>query len=152
MSGLEERLRALEDRACILDLIAGYGPLADSGNGAGIGALWAEGGSYSFEMAGETTTLRGAEIGGLVELESHRELMAAGCAHFLSAPSVRIDGDTATAVNHSVVLVHRDGIWVAERVSANHWTLTRTDDGWRVANRTNALLTGDESARDLLAR
>lgn len=147
MSDLERRVRALEDRALILELIASYGPYADSGNGEAIGALWANGGTYAFDA----TTLQHADIAGLVEFESHRELMAAGCAHVLSAPTVNVEGDTASAVNHSIVLARRGEIWVAVRVSANHWTLVRTEAGWRVADRVNRLLSGGESARELLA-
>lgn len=143
---MEERLQALEDRACITELLASYGPLADAGNGAGIGDLWDSAGTYTFD----STTLERSQVGALVELESHRELMRAGCAHFLGSPTIRIEADTATAVNHSVVLVHRDGVWVAERVSANRWELVRTDTGWKVANRTNRLLNGAEKARALL--
>ncbi|MGW9404230.1 nuclear transport factor 2 family protein [Arthrobacter sp. NPDC055585] len=143
---MEERLQALEDRASITELLASYGPLADAGNGAGIGELWDSAGTYTFD----STTLERSEVGGLVELESHRQLMQAGCAHVLGSPTIRIEGDGATAVNHSVVLVHRDGVWVAERVSANRWELVRTESGWKVANRTNRLLTGVEEARALL--
>ena len=143
---MEERLLALEDRACITELLASYGPLADAGNGAGIGELWDSAGTYTFD----STTLERSQVGALVELDSHRELMRAGCAHFLSSPTIRIEADTATAVNHSVVLVHRDGVWAAERVSANRWELVRTGTGWKVANRTNRLLNGAEEARALL--
>ena len=146
MNSLEERLLALEDRAAITELLASYGPLADTGNGAGIRELWDSAGTYTFD----STTLERPAVAGLVELESHREFMRAGCAHFLGSPTVRIEGDSATAVNHSVVLVHRDGVWIAERVSANRWELVRTANGWKVANRTNRLLTGAEEARALL--
>jgi len=40
MPTLEERLQALEDREAIRALIARYGPLADSGDAAGVAALW----------------------------------------------------------------------------------------------------------------
>lgn len=146
MIELEQRLRALEDRAEVLELIARYGPLADAGDGDALAELWADGGRYSFD----TTSLERSELAGLVELASHRELMAAGCAHVLSAPTLRFDGDTAAAVNHSVVLARRGDNWAAVRVSANHWRLVRTERGWRVAERTNRLLSGGESARELL--
>lgn len=145
MNSIEERLRGLEDRAEIVDLIASYGPYADSGNGTAIAALWAPEGTYSFD----TTTLQHAELAGLVDLGSHRDYMEAGCAHVLTAPSVRIDGDTAVAKNHSLVFVRRAEPWTAERVSSNRWFLVRTAGGWRVSKRENRLLTGNESAREL---
>lgn len=147
MKSIEERLSALEDRAEIVDLIASYGPYADSGNGAAIEALWIPEGTYSFD----DTTLQHAELAGLVDLGTHRDYMEAGCAHVLTAPSVRIDGDTAVATNHSLVFVRRAEPWTAERVSSNRWFLVRTGVGWRVSKRENRLLTGSESARDLFA-
>ena len=146
MKSLEERLQALEDRASIAEILASYGPLADTADGAGISELWDGAGTYTFD----STTLERSEIGALVELDSHREFIRAGCAHFLGSPTIRIAGDSATAVSHSVVLVHRDGVWIAERVSANRWELVRTENGWKVANRTNRLLAGAEEARALL--
>ncbi len=145
MKSIEERLLALEDRAAIVDLIASYGPSADSGNGMAIEAMWTVEGTYTFD----TTTLAQPELAGLVDLQTHRDYMAAGCAHVLTAPSVIIDGDTAVAMNHSLVFVRRSEPWVAERVSANRWSLVRTEAGWRVAKRENGLLTGNESARGL---
>lgn len=147
MKSIEERLRALEDRVEIADLIASYGPYADSGNGAAIEALWAPEGTYCFD----DTTLEHAELAGLVDFETHRDYMAAGCAHVLTAPSVRIEGDTAVATNHSLVFVRRSEPWTAERVSSNRWFLVRTEAGWRVAKRENRLLAGSESARELFA-
>ncbi len=91
MKSIEERLQALEDRAEILDLIASYGPFADSGNGQAIERLWAEGGTYSFD----TTTLQYEDLAGLVEFDTHKDFMAAGCAHVGTAPSLRIDGDAS---------------------------------------------------------
>lgn len=147
MKNIEERLQALEDRAEILDLIASYGPFADSGNGQAIERLWAEGGTYSFD----TTTLQYEDLAGLVEFDTHKDFMAAGCAHVGTAPSLRIDGDTAVATNHSLVFARRGEPWTAERVSANRWELTRTAEGWKVSKRENRLLTGSEWARQLFS-
>ncbi|HEY6790756.1 MAG TPA: nuclear transport factor 2 family protein, partial [Trebonia sp.] len=43
---LRERLRAIEDRAAITQLIAAYGPAVDSGDAAAAAALWADDGRY----------------------------------------------------------------------------------------------------------
>ncbi len=130
----------------IIDLIARYGPAADAGDAAALTALWADGGDYSFD----TTVLTHSELPGLVDLDSHRTLMAAGCAHVLSTPQVDVQGDRAVAVNHSIVLAHEGDRWDAVRVSANRWELVRTPEGWRVNHRTNRLLNGSEQARALL--
>lgn len=144
---LADRVRALEDRAAINDLIARYGPAADAGDGDAVGALWAEDGEYW--IGGSVLT--GSEIAGLVEFDTHREYLSRGCAHVLSAPLITVEGDRAEAINHSVVLVRSDARWDAERVSANRWEFVRTGEGWRVVRRENHLLDGSEDARSLLA-
>lgn len=145
---LERRLRALEDRAEIAELIAGYGPAVDSGEGDAVAALWTDDGTYQFDE----TVLDADGIRGLVEYDTHVEYMRRGCAHVLSAPRIEIDGDTAVAVTHSVVMLHDGERWVGERVSANRWELVRTDAGWRAQRRQNRLLDGATAAQDLLRR
>ena len=148
MSDLEQRVRALEDRLAIIDLVSRYGPAADSGDGDALAALWAPGGSYRFD----DTVLERDDLPGLVDIDTHRAFMAAGCAHVLSAPRIDLaaDGERAVAVNHSIVLEHDGGTWHPARVSANRWELVRTADGWRVARREVRLLDGAAAARDLL--
>ncbi|WP_262001640.1 MULTISPECIES: nuclear transport factor 2 family protein [Microbacterium] len=145
---LERRLQVLEDRAEIADLIARYGPAADSGDADAVAALWAPGGTYQFD----DTVLGADDIRSLVSIPTHVEYMRRGCAHIVSAPRIEIDGDDAVAVTHSVVMLREGERWIGERVSANRWELRRTADGWRVQRRRNRLLDGDGAARELLAR
>lgn len=142
---LEARLRALEDRAAIQDLIAGYGPAVDSADEHAVSAMWADGGTYQID----DDVLRMPGVGALVRSAPHRGYLARGCAHFLSSPRIDLDGDTAVALNHSCLLAGsaETGEWVAARVSANRWDLVRTPEGWRVLSRVARLLDGDEAAR-----
>ena len=142
------RIRALEDREAIRDLIARYGPLADAGDCAGAAALWTVDGSYD---VGGFSIYRGRQqIAALLEGEHHQALIAGGAAHLLGAPVIDLDGDRASARNHSVVFRRAGDGWEAHRVSANGWTLVRTPEGWRVQNRVNRLLDGDARARALI--
>ncbi len=144
-----KRLRELEDREAIRELIASYGPLADAGDGDAIAALWTEDGSYG---VGGMGTVRGRPaIAGLMDSPTHRELMADGCAHVLGPVSIDLEGDRATARGHSVVLRHTAGEFAVFRVSANRWDLVRTSQGWLVNHRENALLDGSAAARALLS-
>lgn len=150
MSDFEElaaRLRAIEDRVEIAELIARYGPIVDAGAGELLTELWTPEGRYT---VGDEFLLVGDKVAELTELPSHVSYLERGCAHVLTTPTVRVSGDHARAANHSVVLVREGAAWVADRVSANAWHFERTSAGWRVALRQNKLLDGSVAARDLL--
>lgn len=149
LARMEARLGELEDREAIRNLIAGYGPRADSGDAAGVAALWCEDGAY--EVGGFGTSQGHAAIAGLIDGPTHRQLMQDGCAHLLGPVHIHIDDDRATVVGHSCVLRHHDGGFETYRVLANRWELAKQPDGtWRVTLRTNRLLDGDATAQALL--
>lgn len=132
-----------DDVVAVTQVIAAYGPAVDCGNGDAAAALFTEDGWY--DVAGRRYEGRAA-IAAMVQGRAHQGLLAQGVAHVMGLPHVRVDGDRAVAVNHSVVL--RAGeVW---RTAANRWELVRTADGWQVASRTNRLLDGSQEARDLL--
>lgn len=150
MDRLAARLRVLEDREAIRDLIARYGPLADAGEAQALAALWAPDGVY--EVVGFARATGHAQIAALIDGPMHRALMADGCAHALGPVAVDFGAeDRATARGHSVVLRHTGAGFEVYRVAANRWTLARGDEGWRVLHRANALLDGAAAARALLA-
>lgn len=144
------RLQALEDREAIRDLIARYGPLADTGAAERLAELWTEDGRYA--VGGMTEAKGRAAIAALIDGAVHQGLMADGCAHALGPVTIDLDGVRATARGYSIVFRRTgDHRFEAYRVSANRWHLARTPDGWRVTSRENALLDGAEAARVLLA-
>ena len=146
--GNEARLQRLEDHTAVQNLIVRYGPLADSGDAVGVAALWTEDGVYVVGGYGEAVGR--AAIADLIRSPTHRELMQAGCAHVMSAPTIEIGGDTAIAVNYSMVMRHHGDAFEAWRVSANRWALVRTDSGWLVSQRDNHPCDGSAAARALL--
>ena len=146
---IAERLRLLEDREAIRNLLAHYGPLADAGNAEAVAALWSEDGIYAVGGMGEA---RGRPaIAALISGPVHQSLLADGCAHVLTSPAIDLDGDNAVARCHSVVFRHEEGEWTPVRVAANRWELRRGADGWQVVRRDNALLDGSAAARALLS-
>lgn len=152
LARLEARLQALQDHVAVCQVIARYGPQADTADtydrGLKVGALWAADGVY--ELA-EGWAGQGPDgIAGLLDNDVHRALVRDGAAHIPSAPHVTLRGDQATAINYSRVYKHVDGAFVVWRVSVNHWTLTRTDGGWKVQRRVNRLLNGSDEARAVL--
>ena len=149
LAELRARLRELEDRAAIAQLVAEYGPAVDSGDADAAAALWTEDGSYETDPV---PLIGSRAIAEMVDGPLHQSIIGGGAGHFLGPVTVTITGDTAVAVGYSLLVRHRaeDGTFYVYRCSANRWELIRTDSGWKVAARRNALLDGRASARDLL--
>ena len=142
------RLQALEDRAEIANLIAAYGPLADTGDGEALAQLWVEDGVY--DIGGFGLVQGHAALAAMMESEVHRGLMEQGCAHMLSPHRIELSGDSAVAVGYSTVMRKVGEVYEAWRVSANRWFLVRTEAGWRVKLRENTPLDGTHEARSIL--
>lgn len=145
---LEVRVRAVEDRLAIFQLLATYGPGVDSMTGAAVAALWTEDGTY--DAGGVEPFVGATAVGRVVDLDLHRDFVRNGCAHVMSLPHLVVDGDTAVATGYSTVFVKRGDRWVGERVSANRWEFVRTAVGWRVNRRVNRPLDGGSPPRELL--
>ena len=148
MDDMQTRLNALEDRAQIANLIAAYGPLADTGEGEALAQLWVEDGEY--DIGGFGLIKGHAALAAMMDSPVHRGLMEQGCAHILSPHRIELSGDSAIAVGYSTVMRRTGETYEAWRVSANRWWLVRTTDGWRVKRRENTPLDGTAEARSLL--
>jgi hypothetical protein len=152
LAALEARLRAVEDRQALSQLVASYGPAVDSGSADSAAALWCEDGVFDvvpyFELVGHDG------ITGMVNGEGHQSLIHNGCGHVLTAPKLIVEGDTARGWNYAFNIRwdgEGDRFWIA-RLSANEWEFRRDPNAWRVVRRTNINLDGDQRPRDLLAR
>ena len=144
---LHVRLQRLEDEREIARLIASYGPSVDSGNADSAASLWAENGTYDVE--GWRMNSRD-DVHGMVSSQSHQDLVANGCCHFLGPCVVTVTGDTAVALCESLVLLRRGDEYVVWRATANHFELSRQGGGWKIVARTSRLLNGNPKAHGLL--
>ena len=88
-AALERRIALLEDQVAIYQLMAAYGPAADSGSTDRATSLWAEDGIY--DLHSRVMTGRG-EIAQELEGEWHQGLIAQGSGHIVSMPHVVVDG------------------------------------------------------------
>lgn len=144
---LERTVRQLEDHISIYQVMAAYGPAADSGSGDVMEEIFEPEARYETGIS----VLEGAPaIREMIEtLPLHRALLERGVAHMVTMPVVEVDGDRAVAFCHGQV-VRRDGdrfeVW---RTSSNRWELERSNGRWRVLRRVNRLLDGTEEPRDL---
>jgi hypothetical protein len=146
-AALERRLQGLEDRMAIYQLIATYGPVADSGSGDVVAKMWTRDGSYD---SGVGIFQGAAAVGDMLSQgELHRTLMAGGCAHLTTLPMLRVEGDRAIAVCHGQLLRRKGDGFEIWRATAVKWTLARSAAGWRVEKRENRLLDGSRPAQEL---
>ena len=154
LSALRARMRQLEDHRDLTQLVAQYGPSVDSGTADETASIWTPDGEFAVVGGEHTFTMRGHyDIKAMVDGPGHRGLIDNGCAHVLTVPHVRIDGDEATGRSYALNIrwdPATDRFWVA-RVSANRWHWARTADGWKVVERINSNLDGAEASRALLA-
>src|ERR1700674_3854831 len=161
-SPLEQRIRLIEDRLEIYNLIASHPPSADTGARDYTESVWTEDGVFDRGDEFAKPTGRAAIAGGSSSPEHHRAIEQ-GIAHFAGLPCVRVDGDTAFAISYLQILVpDRVGPvfevpnhgatrgFHVHRVSANRWDFVRTAEGWRIKRRRLRPLDGSEAAREIL--
>jgi hypothetical protein len=154
LAALEARLRKAEDHLEILNLLNTYGPLVDSATAEPAGKLWVEGGGYNFTVPdGGTKRLEAPdEIAAMYGWPGHLDLVNTGCAHMTATPKITVDGDEAQAVGYSFVVLREDERWFLWRAAVNHWTLRRTDAGWRIVERFNRALNGSPESHETMRK
>jgi SnoaL-like domain len=150
LDALEARLRVAEDRLAILDLLVSYGPLVDSKTSEPAADLWVEGGGYNFDgpMSGGGGRLTAPDqLVAMYESQGHRDLVANGVSHFTGTPKISVHGDEADAVGYTFVVLREGDRWFLWRAAINHWTLRRTERGWRIVERFNRTLDGSPESQ-----
>ncbi|MBU3993350.1 MAG: nuclear transport factor 2 family protein [Alphaproteobacteria bacterium] len=159
METIEQRLDRLErevalqrDEIQIRQLIASYSPKVDTSDRLErsrlLAELWTEDGVYDI---GGIARVEGREAIAQVFVGMHFEQVREGVCHVMGLPFIRIDGDTALALNYSVVM-RPDGAerFFPWRVSMNRWDLVRQGGKWLIRHRLNRLMTGEEETRAAL--
>ncbi|MFD6883104.1 nuclear transport factor 2 family protein [Rhodococcus sp. NPDC060084] len=151
VASLLERVQVLEDKAAIQEVLSAYGPAVDAGDADAVGELWAEDAVYDIDIR----VMEGRDaITEMVRTRPHQDYINEGCGHLLDPVHIRVEGDTAVATCHSLLLrrnVDADSfrVW---RVTANRFELARIEGSWKIKRRTARLLDGSDAARELLAR
>src|SRR5271156_2071677 len=147
---LERRIRAIEDRLAIYNLIASHPPSADTGAAAYAEAVYTEDGVFD-----RGSNLSGAAgnkaLGALLQSDGHRAAIAGGLAHFTGLPHVTLDGDTATVISYLQILTPKKSGEPVEvpnhgasrgyhihRVVTNRGDWVRPGSGWRSSGAPSA--------------
>ena len=158
---LEARLRAVEDRLEILNLIASHPPSADTGSDDYVRAIYLDDGVI--DLGGGKAANGKEAVAAIVKTPGHQAAIAGGLAHFCGLPHITVDGDDAVATSYLQIITPHPTAEPIEvpnhgstkgfrihRVGANRWELQRTKAGWKIKRRTLRPLDGSQPARDLL--
>jgi hypothetical protein len=161
-NGLERRIRAIEDRLDIYNLIASHPPSADTGDAAWAEAAYTEDGIFD-RGPGLVGATGNKALGALLQSDGHQAAIAGGLAHFAGLPYVQLDGDEAVVTSYLQILTPRKSGEAIEvpnhgssrgyhihRVVTNRWELKRTKSGWKIKRRTIRLVDGTEPSREVL--
>lgn len=159
---IEDRLRAVEDRLAIYQIIASHPPAADSGTPDYYRDAFTQDGIM--DLGGGKRADGNAAVAGMVTTPEHRAAIAGGLCHFAGLPRVTIDGDRAVAISYLQIVTPNRGAPPVEvaghgttsgfrihRAGANRWDFERTKNGWKVTRRTLRPLDGSPEARELLS-
>jgi hypothetical protein len=155
----EARLRAIEDRLDILNLLAGSALSSDVASEGYWQAMFAD------DAVMDRGANRGEEsreqIMEIVRGSSQAAAIESGMAHAMAMPHIRIDGDRAVATGYLQVLVLDSNspevrlpgkdvrkALVTYHLTVNRWELARTA-GWRVTRRVIRPIATDD-ARQML--
>ena len=158
---LEQRLREVEDRLAILNLIASHPPSADTGADYFTRDVYVEDGSM--DLGGGKGASGNEAVAAIMTTPEHQAAIAGGLAHFSGLPRIEIDGDSAVVTSYLQILTPDNGAepvavpghgaskgFRIHRVGANRWELVRTPQGWKIKRRMLRPLDGSEPARELL--
>ena len=157
----EDRLRAIEDRLEIYNLIASHPPSADTGADYYTRVAYVEDGEL--DLGRGKATAGNETIAAVTKTPAHQAAIAGGLAHFAGLPRIELDGDRAVVTSYLQILtphptaepheVPNHGVtkgFRIHRVGANRWELVRAASGWKIKRRTLRPLDGSEPARELL--
>lgn len=161
---LEHRLRVVEDKLAIHELIASHPPSADTGAADYTMAVYREDGV--FDRGPMLDGAKGAkEIAAFIQRPEHDEAIRGGLAHFAGLPLIDLRGDAAVVTSY-LLIVHLDhegaprdlpnhGVstgYRIHRVVVNRWELERRDRRWTINKRTLLPVDGSDMHRELLRK
>src|ERR1700735_2759204 len=159
---LEQRLRTIEDRLEIYNLIAGHPPSADTGADYYAEAVYTADGVFDRgpDLSGATGN---KAIAANLKSPGHQAAIAGGLAHFTGLPHIALDGDRAILTSYlQIPAPYKSGEPIEvpnhgssrgyhiHRVVTNRWELARTAAGWKIKRRTIRLVDGTEASREIL--
>jgi hypothetical protein len=143
----EARVRRLEDRMEINELMTTYALAVDADDWDKVADLWLDDGTYELDAIG--TFVGPAGVKEMLTRPAHTFARENHGAHILSHPVILLEGDRAVATTYGQILTRENERHAVFRLIITRWELRRTSKGWRVARRVNKLVDNDGAARAL---
>jgi hypothetical protein len=159
-ASIEERLRAVEDRLEILNLLAGSALSSDVASEAYWQSIFAH--NAEMDRGGNHGVANREQIMEIVRSTNQAAAIESGMAHSLALPHIRIEGDRAVSTGYLQVLVldpnsptvtlagkgSRQAL-VTYHLTVNRWELERTAQGWQVTRRAIRPIATEDAAEML---
>ncbi|MBD3005391.1 MULTISPECIES: nuclear transport factor 2 family protein [unclassified Streptomyces] len=159
---LEDRLRVIEDRLAIYNLLAAHPLSADTGEPGFIESIYTP--DVVFDRGAGLAGARGRDnMVTFVGSDAHHTAIAGGLAHFGNLPLIELNGDTAMATSYIALITPDEKGEERElanhgtstgfrihRIVANRWSLVREDGRWSIASRKVLPMDGSGPALDML--
>ena len=156
MDNLEARLIRTEAELAVRNIIAVYGMAADCGDIETALACHTEDAVY---VVSNPNAGRGGETGDL-ELKGHQAIsdmlnsdmhqsLLPNCAHTVGPLTVKLDNDQAEVLGYSRVYHKNAETPSLMRLAFNHWTLRKSDEGWKISRRESRVM-GEDEAQTML--
>ncbi|HBK45167.1 MAG TPA: nuclear transport factor 2 family protein [Xanthomonadaceae bacterium] len=159
---LENRLRIVEDKLAIQELIASHPPSADTGAADYTRSVYLEDGVFD-RGPGLDGAAGAQDIAAFIQRPEHHQAIRRGLAHVAGHPLIDLRGDAAVVTSY-LMIVHLDhegrsrelpnhGVspgYRIHRAVVNRWELERHHGRWRIARRTLLPVDGSDAQLDLL--
>lgn len=161
---LESRVRIIEDKLAIYELLASHPPSADTGSADYTRLVYMADGI--FFRGPHLDGASGAEnIAAFIQRPEHKQAIDSGLAHFGGLPLIDLRGDFATVTSY-LMIAHLDHQgrprhlpnhdmsqgYRIHRIVVNRWDLVRCGGRWMIAKRTLLPVDGSPEAQALLRR
>lgn len=152
LQSMEERLRMIEDRLEIYQILSAFAPVIDGGGEASAAEFFTETGEYEVDVPGVPTARGRSAVQKLFEAPIHREAIKEGIAHTIGFPHVSISGEHARAITYACIFRRKEEKWYVSRIASTEFTLVRLEDGWRITRRASLDLNSDGARAIFSAR
>lgn len=157
------RLRVIEDKLSIMELIASHPPSADTGYADYTASVYMN--DAVFDRGASLDGAQGSEaIAAFIRRPEHVKALRSGLAHFAGLPLIDLKGDRAVVTSYLLLLyIDEKGErrylanhgsssgYRVHRVLVNRWELERRNNTWKIRRRKLLPVDGTDAPRTLLS-